>query len=349
MKNSSLGWILTFSLSIVVGSVHAQSGPHPQMRQLEPLIGNWSLEGTAKFTPDASAMSWTGVATISRILDGHFVQEDLRLDIGMPTPLVYRTIYAWDPERRCFRTYGFGNNGEVRYCDVHWHDGKLLGSSQSLEDGVPSFDRWVTVPSGDTQTFFVERCIAGGEPFRMLEGRATRAEEGFSLETESDVPATAPIPGSMKKLEFQLGRFRLTGEMQMMPGSPMVPVGATETIRSFLGGQVHYSTIEGDPFPGTDIGYRGQVYLGWDARYGHYRALELGRFGERIEYDVRPDGDKLVFTASTVLYGSPQLLRSIVTRTEGGGLHMVSHKATASGDWERVFESTSEPVKTTTL
>jgi hypothetical protein len=57
----------------------AAPAPAPELKRLEPLVGNWS--GSGKMTEPGNVTSeWTARGTYRWALDGHFLREDFAIN-----------------------------------------------------------------------------------------------------------------------------------------------------------------------------------------------------------------------------------------------------------------------------
>jgi len=121
------------------------------MKKFDIMIGSWEGSGTYRETADGEAHEWTSVQTVTRILNGHAVQEDLRIDTEMPVPIVYRSIHAWDPGEKRYLSIGMGNTGEGSTSELYWiDDHTLTGSMIEKKKGNVVTSRWVVTYEKDS-------------------------------------------------------------------------------------------------------------------------------------------------------------------------------------------------------
>ena len=138
----------------------------------------------------------------------------------------------------------------------------------------------------------------------------------------------------------------MTGSIVPMPGMGKMEMGGVQTTQSLLGGHLMFSLIEADPIPGSEMRYRGNVLLAWDATANHYAALDLGSFGERTEYQARVSApDTWVWTGDAVIYGMYQQIRSVVKQTGEDRLEMSSSRLAGTLPEETSLEAVLERIK----
>ncbi len=94
--------ILCTAVALFTSPVLAQEdmGPPKPAKELEKfsrLIGYWKGEGTAKSGPNTPTSKWTSSSYIRKVLDGHFLREDVRIDSdGWQAPLQFIQFYGYD-------------------------------------------------------------------------------------------------------------------------------------------------------------------------------------------------------------------------------------------------------------
>ena len=94
------------AVAMVASTVLAQEdgamGPPKPAKELEKfsrLIGYWKGEGTSKGGPDQPEGKWTSTSHVRKVLDGHFLREDLRIDgvgEGWPGPIQFISFMGYD-------------------------------------------------------------------------------------------------------------------------------------------------------------------------------------------------------------------------------------------------------------
>ncbi len=89
--------------------------PAKELAKLSRLIGHFKGQGTAKHSPDQPASNWTSITHCRKVLGGHFLREDVRIDMGeeKPAPLMFRTFYGVDQNNKRFTYQSIGNMGHA--------------------------------------------------------------------------------------------------------------------------------------------------------------------------------------------------------------------------------------------
>ena len=156
----------------------ARMAPGPMHAKLEPLIGNWKLDGKWRMTPDAP---WTEFeATVERewILGGRFVQETVASEfLGEPFEAI--GVFGYDNTREEFTSLWLENMSTA----IMTSTGTLKGNTLTFE-GVNANamtgekDCWsksvVDLGNRDRQTYKGFGKDANGVEFQNLEMIAVR-------------------------------------------------------------------------------------------------------------------------------------------------------------------------------
>jgi len=207
-----------------------------ELRKLEHLVGNWEGKGMYYPAPGAEGMPWTSVGSTQWILNGHFLLEDVRIDLGpmMPVPIQFRTLYGWDAERQVVVTRGVGNMGGGNQGELHWLDDTTIASFNSgIEEGQPFVERVITNLSDDS--FVMERATGDGPFAAYVDGKSQKSEKTFSaLSEEADV---APLPPNeeMQRIARMVGSYACRGKYNDGSGEPK-PVANEVTVERMFGG-----------------------------------------------------------------------------------------------------------------
>ena len=88
-----------FAIVLMTSVAAAQEAPPvaKQMSKCEALVGNWEGSGFVRAMPGMPEMPWTSTTTVKKILDGHFIIDQTKIEIeGMPVPLVMTSVTGWD-------------------------------------------------------------------------------------------------------------------------------------------------------------------------------------------------------------------------------------------------------------
>ena len=137
--------ILPLLLPLLTTPLLAQEGdaemaPATEVSAFHKLLGTWEGNGTVNNGPDAPPMKWTATANNTKVLGGHFVQEDTHIAFhgdGAPPALAFRTLYGFNRETKRSVAFTISNMGTAESKQIHWVDGKLMhGVLSSIHFGL---------------------------------------------------------------------------------------------------------------------------------------------------------------------------------------------------------------------
>jgi hypothetical protein len=343
------GYVL-LGVSLLATSFSPGQIPKPpkELSKFDVLLGNWEGSGTRRARPDGEEFDWTAFMTTSKIMDGHFIQEDLSIYLGTENPVrfVTRAIYGWDPDAKQFKVFRVGNGGFRGPRKVYWTaDGKLVNVGTRLQRGLLITEQSVTESLGDKYRIRVEGSVNGGRFFELGEGVFVRRKESFSASEE--VGASASVPNEMKELEGRVGQWKMKGQLSPTPGAPLVPISGREEVRFMLAGHVQLFRAEGDPSADGPKAYRGELYLTWDAERNCYFGFGVNNFGSS-EYQEAYSlgGNRMVFTGTTVHAQIPHSGRSIMEWSKDSKKYtIVSHRLAGDSPPDKSFEAEFERIE----
>lgn len=333
---------LSVSSCVTTLSLAQDLSPPAELSRFDGTLGNWQGSGVSRETADGAETKWTAVATVRKILGGHYIQEDMRLDLGeeVPAPLVFRSIYAWDRQTKRFQYFGMSNMTSPEHGHAFWTaDGKMIVSSSRVAQGVVVTDQGVSAYSKDSYTFRLNRSTAGGAFFVHVDGTFQRSDKSFSLPEDSAGPALAPPPAEMKKVDYLLGKWTYKGKLRPMAEKPSVAISGRETFRSILGGHVLMARIEDDGVEGAPRAFRGHGYFAWSTAENCYLQFGLGNYGDfGLQRAYLVGENKIVYTGAVVMYGTPSAVRTVMERKGKDSLTIVSDRAAGASAPDRSFE-----------
>jgi len=293
------------------------------------MLGNWRGSGVLRNSPDGQENAWTSIATVKKILDGHYIQEDNRLTLEglLPVPLVFRTIYAWDRHSRRYLHFSLSNVDGGEHGILHWTpQGKMIISTTKMEMGRVVTEQAVTEVAGDSMKTRLLRSIEGGKFFVEMEGSYRRGGEGFEASRESAAVILFPPPEEMGKLRFQLGTWRARGKYRPGPGAPLLAFQGRQEIQGILGGHAHRGILQADPPPGATKPIQLETYAFWNAGTNSFQHFELSNYGgAHVMNGYLLGKGKMVYTGAVVHGSLPILVRSLVDWNESR-IHVVGHR-----------------------
>lgn len=324
--------------------------PPEALSAFDAILGNWEGSGKTWAGPGRELGPWTAVSTASRILDGHFVQEDVRVDIGemAPAPIIFRSIYAWNPHTKRYVCFSMSNLGFGGFGKAYWTaDRKLVSTTTRLQQGIPVTEQSVTEYAKDAFTFRLYGSGGGGAFFLQVEGTFRRGKTAFSASQGTEKLALVPVAEQMRKLEDHWGTWTMKGKLTPMPGAPALAIAGSEEVRPILGGHAHMGIMKGDPVPGAPKAFRGFFYLAWDPEDNCYRSLSIDNFGFfLVERGYLLGERKMISTSAPVLYGVPHAIRGMGQWSEDGSeAKFASDRLAGDAPADRSFEGVSKRVK----
>lgn len=343
-------WTTASSLLLATAVCSAQSlGPPEELGKFDVMLGNWEGSGTARMSPEAPQARWTSRSTIKKILDGHFIQEDVRIEMGpdASVPLVFRTIYGFDSDTKRFKYFSMGNVGFDGAGVAYWTDGgKLVMSSTRMYEGMPVTTHWVVTFAKDEHSFKGEQSQAGGAFFTPIQGTNRRGGEGFSADDSQDL-ALLPPPGELQKLDVFTGKWKFRGTMRSLPGAPPVSISGNDEFRFILGGQALFGVARGDPIEGLPRPYRENIYMVWDTERQCYRSFSVVNFGQLHGQRAHFQGDrKMIFLGTARYQGQPTVARMLLEwSADGKRMEMVQHRIVGDSKPDVGFEGEYEKLE----
>lgn len=294
--------------------------PAPEMQQLAPLVGSWKGAGEVVMAPDAEPLAWTSVSEVCWILGGHFLREDLRVDVDaedVPGPLRFVTIYGWDARLGQPVVVGVANAGAsgpatMRRIDEH----TFVGVSAMMERGAPVSERWISRVEGDELTLRIDRASGDGPFYTHVRGRSKRFE-GVLAGLREDASALEPRDEHLAFWEPTIGAHDSTGTWQRDPDSPEVELHGTASFAWALGGAALEGRFrdegEGSPFEALSLTW-------WDPERQCFALFAANSAGESDLSEGRVLGPGLaVFTSSSVAGGTPGADRVTISFDEETG------------------------------
>ena len=280
--------------------------------------------------PGTEPMKWTSSGTFKWILDGHFLQEDVRVEFaGSGSPaMVFRNYYGWDRIQKKLVSYTVGSSGEMHAAShVTWlNDKTLLVLGSSIANGAPVINRTV-LTSANGEWGFKMQAASGADDFvTIVAGTIKPSGSPYAISDAELAAGVAPASDSMRKIQSICGSYSMKGKMEPVPGAPMMEISAKETIRSIFNGTILQMHVKGDPTPGAGgFQYEGIAYLKWNPTTECYDQFYLNNWGETSTSEMRwVDDRSLVSTQTGVQYGQPDASRVTLKLSEAGTIQTVS-------------------------
>lgn len=326
----------------------AQQFPPPEeMKSFDALLGSWEGGGTMYAGPEDEGFEWTGWIRARKVLGGHVVEEDVRIDSAMGSMLM-RSLYGWDGERGVPWVVSFGNVGGTVDTQLRWVDGStLVGVIAGVAGDQPFCNRWTSRVDGDTYSFTVDYLTGTGPFYRHATGELKRSDRAFSFDSE-ELESPFPPAEEMEDLEGLVGAWKLSGTVIPFPGMPAMEVGGSEEMSWMFGGAVLSSPYRGDPIEGFPD-FEGHTYIFWDAARECYQRVWADNMGQLTVLETRWAGPReLVGTSSRLMFGAPTVERTVLELDgEGRPARTYADRISGSGEAVRMFEGTYSPAAET--
>lgn len=320
--------------------------PAAEVQKFAPMIGTWEGSGTVNHGADGGSEEWTSKSSARWILGGHFVREDVRIEMkSMPQPLLMTSIYGWDREYGRHVSVGLSNLGEVGLQEVHWTpDGKMVVVSESMMMGTPVVDRWVSEHvGGDKIEFTGDQAQGAGEFHQHVAGQMRRTSKEPSDIAIVDAAFVPEMVGTAKdklgRLQPALGTYRMKGWFLPAPGAEKIEFTGTEQVRTIYGGSLIEMVSKGDPAAGMPA-YEGLGWMGWDDHRGCYVVGYVNNMGEVASVDCSLLDGNLIGTSSTRKQGKPACMRGVTVLGPKGFTEHTGHMMLGAEPPVQVFAAT---------
>lgn len=330
---------------VLVSSTRAQdpmAGPAPELKKLEPLIGNWS--GSGKMSePSGAVTPWQANGSYRWCLDGHFVQEDFAISFeGMAAPFVFRAYLGWDAENKRYVNAMANNSGKAELNEVTLlPDGSILQLMLQRQMGLPYAQRSLFQVTGDTMTHTVDLLMANGASMTIVDGTFRRGGDGHAGALTGPTFMAAKPHGSIARLARSAGVFEVNGEMVMAPGQAPIKITGSDTFTPVFEGTVIHGHTEGvaEGMPGK---YVGEVFWAHDEARDCLVGIYVSNFGEVMTMDARWSKDgKLIATSHGLMRGEVSLQRTLMTFDAAGAVSgATSHSIAGTGAPHESFRAT---------
>ncbi|MBK8974987.1 MAG: DUF1579 family protein [Planctomycetes bacterium] len=316
--------------------------PPTQLAKFRPLFGTWSGSGTTVPVAGADAMPWTATMSVEQIHDGFFVQENVRIEVGAPMPLAYRTIYGYDTENQRYVCYTVGNDGSSHFGEYSFPErGVLQMNSAGFRHDTPWLSRGIWRIAGRNRLTYRSEVAEGTGDMRVyVDGAFERADATPPQVVDASF-IDPPVAPEMETLARRIaGAFDVKGSMIMMPGMPEQKIHGTETFTPILGGHAVHSAVVGFS-EGEEGEYHADTFWTWNAHDRCYDAVYFDNMGQVGRMQARWQGDDaLVTTWSGLMMGQPAVSSSVTTVGEHGPVRAVSHTAFGVAPPMKTFDST---------
>ncbi|MHC4896913.1 MAG: DUF1579 family protein, partial [Planctomycetota bacterium] len=297
--------------------------PAKELEKFSRLIGYWQGEGTSTSDPSKPMSKWTSFSHCRKVMDGHFLREDLRIESdAWTTPMQFINFYGYNQQKKRFIVAGISNMGTAELAEINFHDDNtMITASTKLYQGKRIVERWVTKLGDGEMSFVGHEAIGDSDFFVHVKGTAKKVDAKPKAKIiEAAFSFMGEPSAEMGKMKGLVGTMTFKGEMLMMPGTPMVPITGESTTEPLFAGTVLQTVINGDPIDGQ--AYHGWHALAWDPVEKSYVSLGLNNMGEAMtERGVWVSKTELLFTAALPWYGGiPSVYSGVMKCADDGTL-----------------------------
>ncbi len=334
-------------LAVVVAAPRAQEMPvpAPELKQLEPLVGNWTGKGTMTepTAPTPTVTPWEGHGTYAWALDGHFLRGDFSIAFqGMEPPIVMRSYLGWDREHERYVHLSANSAGEVGLQQMSLQpDGAMVQLSLHEHPGMRFAQRSVFRVTGDTMTHTVDMLMPTGPSLAMVDGKFTRGGKGFAGDLDAKTFMGMTPHDALARLARSAGAYDVAGTMVMTAGQPPMKITGTDTFEAAFGGMAFVGTTTGtaEGMPGK---YSAEVWWGHDPSRDCLIGVYVSNMGEVVQMEARWAADgKLVTTGSALYMGQPTVQRMLMEfDASGAAKRASSHSIVGTADPFESFKAT---------
>jgi hypothetical protein len=302
-------------LVLLAAALPAQAAPSPapELKKLEPLLGNWAGKGSM-VEPTGVTTDWEGEGTCAWALDGHFLREDFVVRFsGQDTPMVKRRYLGWDREQGRYVAVDASNAGAAVLNTLELQpDGALVELMLMQHPGARFALRSTFKVTGDAMTHTVDVLMASGASMALVDGKFTRGGKGFAGDFGSAPFMGATPHASLARLAKAAGDYEVKGTVTMLPGQPPMKITGVDTFRSAFGGVMFLGTTVGEA-EGVPGKYLGEVFWAHRAERDCLVGVYVSNFGEAMEMEARwSDDGKLVSTSAGTFMKQPVVQRMLM-------------------------------------
>ena len=309
--------------------------PAAEMAAYDRLLGSWESSGTVDM--QGTEGKWTSRSHTRKVMNGHWVRSDTRIDVEGAGSIAFITFFGWDRELQRHVSYEISNMGTITENEVLWpSEDQMMSMSYSTNQGEPKVERWITNFEGDTHTFVGEEAASTG-PWRVhVRGSAKKLAEEKPVDlTGLDAFFVQQSP-EMKTAAKMAGVYDFEGWFKMSPDVPKMELSGRETATSRFGGTVIEFTSKGQP--GDWEGWSAMIY---EPTLQRYRMVGIDNMGTGHVTDGWNTDEGWVLTNSGTMYGQPIASRMVMTTDDAGKLTgLTAHALMGAMAPYQTFEAT---------
>ena len=152
------------------------AGPTQEQQVMQYFVGNWSLQGTTKISPNSPPAEFTGKEQSAWTPGGYFVET--HSDVQGPLGDIRGTrVMEYNPTSRVYLYNAYNSLGEHIVALGHLKGNEWTWKATQKLNGVIVQARYTfTFVSKDSYTFKEEHQAQGGAWVTIMQGTATRTQ-----------------------------------------------------------------------------------------------------------------------------------------------------------------------------
>jgi hypothetical protein len=152
--------------------------PYPELKKLQPLIGEWTTVGEGKATPLGPAGKTSTKANVHWILNGFFIEWEYSYTTGGGQTVEGREIDCYDPQSKTFPARWFETDGSYT-TGTYTPNGNVITFSGTVVSPTRKFQlrqTYTFAPDGMSFTYKGEISLDGKTWIPENEGKGTKVK-----------------------------------------------------------------------------------------------------------------------------------------------------------------------------
>lgn len=293
------------------------TGPAPQVKKLERLVGNWTGEGKM-VEPTGVESSWKGHGTYKWALGGHWLQEDFRFEfVGQDTPIVMRSYIGWDAAgERYVIVQGVSDGRALLHEATMLADGTMLMYQHHHSGPAPMVERARMKVTGDAMSMVVDFLGPDGPLTNVIDAKLTRTDEAYGAEFGLGAFMGAQPHADIEKMAALNGTYDTAGQMIMDPSQPAMKISGTDMFESVWGGTLVHGRTDGVA-EGSPMQYEAHAFYGWDSKAKCIRSVFVDNMGMVGQMEGWILDDTFVSIQAGKAMGMPMTQRFVMWFADG--------------------------------
>jgi hypothetical protein len=177
MRRTLIGLSMSMVMFALVARAQAIK-PYPELKKLEPLIGEWTAEGEDKATPLGPAGKTSSKFSIKWILNGFYAEWQYSFTTAAGQKGEGREIDCYDPVAKTFPGRWFETDGAYTSGN-YTPNGNVIGFLGTVTTATRKYElrqTYTFAPDGMSYTYKGEISLDGKTWLLANEGKGTKAK-----------------------------------------------------------------------------------------------------------------------------------------------------------------------------